>query len=160
MIKKEVHLKINGVEKNLFAQKWLNEDDTSDNFWLYSENNDGIYFYGGISKNDTLLFENIDFKYPVNINNHWNKIYVIYTVKNTFEIIDTIRIECLSLSTQYNTPIGVFDCIKYRSYRYNTFTECYTEYYLSKNVGLIGLEIYTNDSLTQRRELIDYNLSL
>lgn len=90
--------------------------------WLYWNGPDGLYWLGGISKTDTLLYKALLFKYPVQGGESWNVIRINYDDANQrFYFFDTLAVSLVSKDEPIETPAGEFKCYVYKYSKRSAF---------------------------------------
>ncbi len=110
--------------------------------WLKQNFEDGLYFLGGVSDEDTLMNKTLFLKYPASKGDTWGVPWISYDLwDNKFLYPDTLTFTCISSDTLLKTPVGNFDCVVYYFEKSQgediLFDDLIYDYY-SPGVGLVG----------------------
>lgn len=132
--------------------------------WLYWNGPDGLYWLGGISPTDTLLYKTLLFKYPAEVGESWRVIRINYDdYEEKFYFDDTLTVSLVSKNEIIETPAGKFKCHVY-SYRKRPADDVsvkwdYYHYYLP-GLGRIAYITRSSDdqSIRDRILLSDYKV--
>ncbi|MFA7227734.1 MAG: hypothetical protein WC061_01765 [Melioribacteraceae bacterium] len=143
---------VQGQNVELYHWNWINPKTNKPQAysWLERNNSDGLSLYGGYFRNSAQLFPKmLSIKFPVNAGDTWNSPRCVFNVNDsTFKIADTVKYTSTSVSENFQTPAGVFNCYAYnyqRSYTSagQTMTDNIYSYY-AKNKGYLGMIVKTN----------------
>ncbi|MHA2028917.1 MAG: hypothetical protein ACW99Q_05965 [Candidatus Kariarchaeaceae archaeon] len=74
---------------------------------------DGLYRFGALTENDTLISKTLLFKYPTNIGDSWFMHNFRIHLDGTISIADSVQIECYANDEKFETLIGNYDCHVY-----------------------------------------------
>jgi hypothetical protein len=152
---------VQGQSIELYQWNWINPrtNKATPYSWLERNDNDGLSIYGGYFRNQPQLFPKaLNIKFPVNAGETWFTPRVVFsTADSTFRIADTVKYTCTSVSQNYITPAGVFNCYVYTYQRkYTSGGQAMTDdnfYYYAKNKGYIGMIGKTNGILRFKKVL-------
>ncbi len=166
--KKIETFQIKNTTGDLYTNKFVG--NTSDGYTEYGLilDFDHMFQYSGgmefvfIGENDTLIYNSLVAKYPIQANENWETensySYIDYDEASnvrTIEIkVDTVEIKCIETNKTIDTDIGSFNCIGYR-YGDNDY---YSINYYSVGYGMIKSEFYENGGIEGYRILTDINL--
>jgi hypothetical protein len=143
-----------------------------------SNESDGLYFFGGTNgKEDFIMTKSLNYKFPVQVGETWDCIDVGYSPSDsTFEILDTLQIECVSINTAFKTHAGEFSCYAYHVIPSSSksmspfltglygiaspdnYAVDYTAY-LKPGFGYIGSITKSNGVVTGKKTLLSYHLN-
>lgn len=102
-------------ELEVFWGDYVNRPDPEDVKWLFRNEDEGFFRYGGISNEDTLLVRNLTFKFPASAEDSWEFFVFGYDyLNNAFSIYDTLIFKCVSTNSILQTPLGNFECYVYK----------------------------------------------
>ncbi|MFH2037282.1 MAG: Ig-like domain-containing protein, partial [Candidatus Zixiibacteriota bacterium] len=152
----------------VFYWNWYNVATSSPKkYYEYVRNTiDGLWWMGGIHYNDIgVLEETIDqrlwFKYPVNLNDTW-------------DLNDSVSLECTAIDEVLTTPLGDFECIVYREMSAfggtpkfigkiadisGSYALLVTDYYMVPEVGLVGYKVWGDGELIYEAVVNGYVLN-
>ena len=122
-----------------------NNTQPVDSKWLYWNGNDGLYIFGGIASEDTLIDKLLYLKYPVARGDTWKAPHLTYDILiKRFFVDDSLSYCCVSTNEQLDTPVGTFECYVYH-YRIRPEEDVleywdYYEYYVP-GIGKVGTVI-------------------
>jgi len=132
--------------------------------WIYWNGPDGLYWLGGISPTDTLLYKTLLFKYPAEIGESWRVVRINYDdYEEKFYFNDTLTVSLTSKNEVIETPAGKLKCHVY-SYRKRPADDVATEWdYYHYYIPGLGRVAYTEKSTYDQRIkgkvlLLDYKL--
>lgn len=152
-------------ELELFYWNWYDNDlQEYRNFkFICNNGEEGFYFYGGMTDEKTyILGKTLNIKYPVKINDSWNRVEYVYTERSDssyFFISDTITIVCDAVNELFMTATGGLNC-----YRYHNTQEMGEDvediyFYQALDIGYVGYVRKWNGVIRYKKTLLSYNLT-
>jgi hypothetical protein len=149
-------LSINRKSTTVYALRWGGFAD----YWLSSEQPDGLHDNGALSAYDSLLQDYVRRAIPVRAGQMWTLPQVVVSYPSEqFSVSGTVAVKCVSISASFDTDIGRFDCILYREYRdTDTTSTTYVDTYYARDIGCVGYEFCYNTVVGERRLLIAYKV--
>jgi|GEM_PF-4591787 len=168
-------INIDGEE--VFFWNWSNQAE--DLNWLVSNRSDGMHTRGGMSSSDTLIVDNLKFKFPVQLNQPYASREVTYG-SDTFSSYPCNYV-CISNDTTFTTYMGTYhNCYVYtrnldslRTVDNNAYHGFLQQHGLPElvngrplsniriickpNIGYIGyLSYYDNNTLVYEKRLLNF----
>jgi len=132
--------------------------------WLYWNGPDGLYWLGGVSPTDTLLYKTLLFKYPAEMGESWRVIRINYDdYAEKFYFYDTLTVSLVSKNETIETPAGKFKCHVY-SYRKKPADDVFVKWdyyhYYIPGLGRVAYITRSSDdqSIRDRVLLSDYKV--
>ena len=90
-------------------------EDEPEYYWLYRNGEEGLYFMGGISDTDTLLINELRYKYPAEVGETWSVPRMSFSVEEEyFYIYDTLEVTLNDTGYKLETQAGVFTTEVYK----------------------------------------------
>lgn len=139
---------IGGLEKQVYGYQRYNASITDpeiDYQWFRMNDEEGSHLAGGISAVDTLIQQNIVYKYPEDAGQMWDYSGISYNFESgNFSITDTISIEVISLNDTFETEFGSYKgCYVYRYSEIGKGDGVYHWHhyvYIKPGIGIVGVE--------------------
>jgi hypothetical protein len=164
----KLNIEYQGNNYEVFYWNWfdmnVNPPQPQSNKWLIRNEQDGLWEYGMLNDTDTLLLQNLSFKFPANIGDNWS-IMAYFVTDTSISVGDTLIRECLDTDKEFITPSGTFQCYVYQYewvflkssevnfvYQFKFAESIYNSQnvesdtfrvlnYFAPNVGLVGQEV-------------------
>jgi hypothetical protein len=120
-----------------------NTNRPSDFEWLYRNQSDGLYMFGGKMPTDSIFTRILLYKFPVAKGETWMSPHLVYDLlQMRYTIPDTLVYKCVDADAEFDTPVGVFSCTVYYHRIIDNegdvvSTQDLYEYY-AKGVGHVG----------------------
>lgn len=139
---------LDGIEQKVYGYQRFNtaiENPEIDYQWFRMNDEEGSHLAGGISAVDTLIQQNIVYKYPEDEGQMWDYSGISYNFESgNFSITDTISIEVVSLNDTFETEFGSYKgCYVYRYSEIGKGDGVYHWHhyvYIKPGIGIVGVE--------------------
>jgi hypothetical protein len=138
----------NGDELKVFSYQRYNTsiaDPVIEYQWFRMNDEEASHLAGGISDIDTLIQQNIVYKYPEDVGQIWDYSGISYNFESqVFSIKDTISIEVVSLNETFETEFGSYKgCYVYRYSEIGKGDGVYHWHhyvFIKPGIGIVGVE--------------------
>ena len=161
------HITYNNQRETVYYWNWYNmpEDIPQRRRNLVRNEEDGLMYYGQvIGSAVSTINRSLFIKYPVVVGNEW-------------PFTGGYSIENISVSTLFETPVGVFDCYVYsvtppysnrghegsniqslvhETFERSEYANLPQELYYSPEVGYVGMIVRNEGTIVYKKTLIDY----